>query len=120
MQTAKQRTEQVDACWISQFAKDVDRIVRPERNPVREISNISDVEREIAEIVRRLDFQFLAVDIKQPAKGAKCENGEKRCQDPFPCIPIFNERRMLRHDIGAAWLLPSRIGKNVCFRFRRL
>ena len=60
------------------MAKDVDWVVRPKRNPVREVSNISNMQGEIAEIVWRLNFVLIAVDVEQPAKRANCEDGEAR------------------------------------------
>jgi len=36
------------------------------------------MQREIAEIVRRLNFKLIAIDVEQPAKRANCEDGEAR------------------------------------------
>src|SRR5438094_648596 len=52
----KQRIEQIDPCRIAQFAKDVDGIIRPKRGPVGKSFDQRQVEREIAEIVWRLDL----------------------------------------------------------------
>ena len=93
MHTAEQRVKQIDAGRISQFAENIDRIVRPKRNAVGEVFDVSDVQREIAEIVGRLNSQFLAIFVEQPAKGADRKNDEARGQHPKPNRSIAAGRR---------------------------
>ena len=55
------RVEEIRAGGITHVTADVDWVLRPERNPEGEIFDVGDVEREIAEIVRRLHLELVAI-----------------------------------------------------------
>jgi hypothetical protein len=58
------------------MAENVDGIIGPKRHAVRKIPNKGDVQSQIAQVIWRLDFQFLALVVKQPAKRTDGEDGE--------------------------------------------
>lgn len=84
MKEAQQRVKQIHAGRVAQMAENIDRIVRPERYAVGEISDKGYVQRQVPEIIRALDLQFRAIIIKQPAKRAEGEDAETRHHQPEP------------------------------------
>src|SRR5439155_20922225 len=58
-----------------------------------EISYQCDVQGKIAQVIRRLNFQFVSVDVEKPAKRAHCEHREPDCHRPKPNKTIAPERR---------------------------
>src|SRR5262245_26921387 len=92
----QQRIKKIDPGRITQPAESMNWIVRPERHPVGEILDVGDVQREIAEIVRRLNLKVIAVDPKQPTKGADGEHQKDNPHDPGPEMPAPRQRWRLR------------------------
>ena len=88
----KERIEKVDPGGITQGAENEDRVVGPERDAVGEILDVSDVQREIAEIVRRLNPEVVAIHVKQPAEGAHGEEGEDNPDGPRPQVVVGARR----------------------------
>src|SRR5262249_43553855 len=88
MLQVKQSVKKIDPCRITEFAPFEDRIIRPERNPIGEILDQSDVEREITEIVWGLDAELVAIDVKEPAEGTDCKNCKANHNQPFPDVSI--------------------------------
>ena len=70
------------------MAKDMNGIVGPECYAVGKVTDVSDMKRKIAQIIRRLDLKLGAIDIKEPTKGSQRENGEANSDDPKPDMPI--------------------------------
>ena len=54
VQTGKDRVEYVYTSWIPELAEGFDRVIRPEWNAAGEMFYVSEMERKVAEIVRRL------------------------------------------------------------------
>src|SRR5205807_8881680 len=86
----EQCVEEIDSGRVTKmFAEGVDWIRWPKPNAVGEKFYVSEVKAEIAQVHRRLNFQFGSVDEKQPAERADGENGEEAGQDPDREIAIF-------------------------------
>src|SRR5207244_944252 len=65
----QQRVEEIDPSRVTKMIADhVDRIGWPKPDAVGEKVDVSDVKTEIAQVHRRLNFEFSSVDKKQPAK----------------------------------------------------
>ena len=73
----QQRIEEIDPGRITQLTENVDRIVGPKSDAIGEIFHVGDVKREIAEIVRRLDLEVVAIDPEEPAEGAHARTSRK-------------------------------------------
>src|SRR5205814_6057936 len=69
----------------------VDRAVRPERNAIGESLDIGKVQSEVAEIERGLNANILPLEVKEPTKGAKRENRERKSNQAKPNRPILSE-----------------------------
>ena len=63
-------------------------IVGPECHAVGKVTDVSDMERKIAQIIRRLNLELGAIDIKEPTKGSQREYGEADSDDPKPDMLI--------------------------------
>jgi hypothetical protein len=49
------------------------------------------MQAEVAEIERRLNVNILCLEVKEPTKGAKRENGESKSNQTKPNRPIFRQ-----------------------------
>jgi hypothetical protein len=65
-EAAQDGVEDVGAGRIPQFAQNEDRVVRPKGSAAGELPDVGKVNGEVAEIVRRLHFQLIAIDVEQP------------------------------------------------------
>src|SRR5689334_1222709 len=45
---------------------------------------VGEMKREVAEVIRRLHFHFVAIPVNEPAKGAESEHRETSDQKPDP------------------------------------
>ena len=66
------------------MTENVDGILRPKRNAAGEIADVGNMKREIAEVVRRLHFELVAIDEDEPAENAESEEGETSGEQPKP------------------------------------
>src|SRR5438270_11884349 len=73
------------------------------------------MQREIAQIVWRLDFVVAAVDVKQPAKGSDSEDGKAGGHCPEPHTTVAHECR----PNSCIWLAFRGVPR-LAFRFRRI
>ena len=80
----EQRIQQVDADGIRELAAGEDRIVRPEWDAAREMPDVGQVQREVAEIVRREHLDLVAVGEDEPEECAKRKEREERDRGPLP------------------------------------
>ena len=92
MDQGKQRVEQIDAGRISEFTEGEDRAVWPERDAGGEVLDERQMQRQIAKIIRRLNFQFTPIDVQQPAKRSHSEHRETDCDGPKPNTAIAHQR----------------------------
>src|SRR4029077_19448736 len=117
MEQIKQRVKQICSRRISQFATDIDRVVRPKGNSIREILNVSNVQRQIPKVIGRLDFQLIAVDVNQAAKGTHREENKAGYYNAFREVVASACRKTYRWSIYDALRSPlarfcrSRIGR---------
>ena len=88
----QEAVEEVHAERVVQFHTGEDGIIRPEWGAVREVVDVSQMEREVAEVVGGDEFDFVAVGERQPQKRAQRKKREADDDDPLPRI----ERERLR------------------------
>src|SRR5690242_8791456 len=51
------------------------------------------MQRQIAKIIRRLNFQVTPIDVQQPAKRSHSKHRETDCDGPKPNTAIAHQRR---------------------------
>ncbi len=86
-QEEEEAVKKIGAGRVAQMTEDVDRIFRPKRDAAGEITDVSEVKREVAEVVRRLHFELVAIDEDEPAENAEGKEGKDTGEEPEPGAP---------------------------------